>query len=229
MALKLNKAELQVALEKLFSLLGEGMADEDARHAMGLNQTDFAELREKMFKHKAQELKDRPTEHAYVEYLIAQRANLADLTHMIENFKSTKQYNAMVGAVRARSDILNNLIAKGQEFGLLEKRPEEKRIIAGVMIAQLSNKQLTSLVTRELGQLNKLVEKFGDGEDILDVDAGSVYKTPPGTRVKHLAPPAGGAVKPVTKRAKVNKGRGRIVKRKKLPFIPMMQKDLEVE
>lgn len=220
MALKLTKTELQVAIAKLFSLLGEGMSDEDARIAMGLNQIDFQDLRERMFKHKAQELKDKPSEHAYVEYLIAQRANLHDLTAMIENFKSTKQYNAMVGAVRARSDILNHLIAKGQEFGLLEKRPEEKRIVAGVMVAQLTNKQLQGLVTRELGQLNRMVELFGEGGDILEIEAGQVYRPDPRKQKQKALPPAAStpASNPRTNKAKTGKVHGgrRVIKQKKM-------------
>ena len=113
---------------------------------MGLSADEFDELKVSMFDAKADEMRSRPDEHVYVEYLLNQSRNIRDLTDMIKEFKTSKQYGSMVGAVRARAEIYDKLIAKGQEFGLITKTPERKEIVAGVLVAELSNKNFRRLL-----------------------------------------------------------------------------------
>jgi hypothetical protein len=209
------------AVSKLFGLLGDGLTDVEAQNAMGLDRENYTYIKTAMYRCKSDEIRGKSTEETYVDYLLAQKTNLADLTAMIQEFKKSKQYNAMVGAIRARSDILNHLINRGQEFGLIEKRPDEKRIIAGVMVANLTNRQLQSLVVRELGQLDAMRNKFGDGSGLLALDNPQVYPALPGGSI--VTPVE---VRPVVKKKKTKKtvkaatskvymGR-RVVKKKKI-------------
>jgi hypothetical protein len=107
--------------------------------------------------------------------MIDQMKNLKDLDGMIESFKTTKQYNAMVGAVRARSEILDKLIEKGQEFGLVHKMPDRKEIVAGILVADLTNKELKQMITAELSNLNGMMKRYGD-KTIMDMDPGVLHR-----------------------------------------------------
>ena len=76
---------------------------------------------------------------------------------------------------------LFKIIKIGQEFGILEKKPEEKRLVAGVLVAQLSNDQLRQAITGAIGNLNEMVANFGD-LDITQMAPGSLhYKLPEST------------------------------------------------
>ena len=200
----LRGADLREAMATLRAHLASGLDDVEAMGEMGLDIDSYEALKSKMFDAEKTRLRDRSSEDVYVDYALRQQTNISDLTEMIKSFKETKQYNALVGAVKARAEILDKLIAKGQEFGLIDKRPERKEIIAGVFMGELSDKQLRQFITGELTGVQKLMNKYGSGEvpSIIDVKPGNVhYSVGP---VKQKALP---------RNLKVTKGR-KVVKRK---------------
>lgn len=144
---------------------------------LGVDEDTYIRIKAKMFDVKAEEIRTRPTEHVYVQYLLDQTLNIRDLTNMIGEFKSTKQYNAMVGAIRTRADLQDRMIKMGQDFGLIRKAPQQKQIVAGIVIQELSNSELKRAALRELRTLNKLMEAEGD-VDFLDVEANELHRGP---------------------------------------------------
>lgn len=161
----------------MYGLACQGKLDAEIMDEMGVDAPTYSALKAAMFDAKADEIRSKPTEHVYVQYTIDQAQNIKDLTMMLEDFKSTKQYNAMVGAVRARAEIYNKLIEMGQSFGLIRKEPDKKEIIAGMFIADMTNRQLKTAITGELTDLNVLMRRYGD-RSILDMKPGSLHRGP---------------------------------------------------
>lgn len=166
--MRLTKVQVQEAIVTIYAQMCEGKLDNDIMAEMGLDPDEYKRLRSAMFDAKADEVRAQPTEHVYVEYMIKQAGNIKDLTKMIDEFVTTKQYTALVGAIRVRAELYDKLITKGQEFGLIHKEPDKKQIMAGVLIADLSNKDLKTMITGELKTLNGLMQRYGDG-NIIDM------------------------------------------------------------
>lgn len=155
----------------------EGLDDEAIRIDMGLIPSDFENLKKQLLFLEAESLKNKPTEQTYIEYLIQQQVNLKDLTEMIKQWKADpKAYTALVGAIRARSEILDKTINRGQEFGLIAKEPKKHQhtVSGGVVFAQMSTKELQSAVIREMKQLQKITKMYSE-EDIALVKTGEMY------------------------------------------------------
>lgn len=173
----LTKAQLAEAIQAIYSGYIEGLTDEEQAAKMGLEAEEFQRLRTAMFDSKAEEVRAKPTEHVYVQYIIDQAKNIKDLTEMINDFKNTRQHTAMVAAVKARSDIHDKLIKKGQEFGFIRQDPKTGDLGLGKLLGDMSNKQLRVAITAELRTLNDLVGRYGDG-NILDVSVGQLHHGP---------------------------------------------------
>ncbi len=203
---RISKSEERKLIPQLLALIASGVSDEEAQGELGLSPGQYIQLRNTVLEKEATRVRNMPTEHVYVEYCLNQMACIKDLTELYDQAKLQKNGNAGVGAVRARSDIFDKLIKRGQEFGVLEKRPEEKRIVAGVLVGQLTNDQLRAAITNELSDLNQLVDTYGE-KNILDVDPGQIY---------FPEPPDESKVQSKTNRSKVNKVHGgrRVVKTK---------------
>ncbi len=176
--MKLSKEEIAETIGQIYNLSCQGETDADIMDTMGLPAEDYRELKAAMFDAKADEFRAQPTEHRYVQYVIDQAQNVKDLTTMIESFKTTKQYNAMVGAVRCRSEIYKGLIEMGQSFGILRKEPDRKLIINGILVADLTNRQLKTTVTEELSALDGLMRRYGD-KSIAEIDPGPIHRGKP--------------------------------------------------
>lgn len=216
--MKLSKEQLREAVMRIYGLLCEGDEEGDILDEMGISADEYEKLKAAMFEYKSEELRSKPIEHIYVQYIIDQTKNLKDLDKFIRESRASKQSSNLVGAVRARAEIYDRLITKGQEFGIIKKMPNRTEIVGGVVLAELTNKELKKQMTGALSELNFLLEKYGD-KDIIDVTPGKIHqgKGLPAAVLnpKEEADDSGIKVKKSSKRRdKVRKGR-RVVKRKK--------------
>jgi hypothetical protein len=175
--IKLTSDELDSASAHLWQLLVEGVSDEDARSRMCLDLATYHKVKTHMLDGKAREIRNLPPEHVYVQYVLDQAQNIRTLTHQLERFEATKQYNAMVGAIRLRADLYDRILAKGQECGVIDKQPERHEVIAGIVVADLNNRQLRGHLRRELKAITEMMEGYGD-VPFLDVEAGETHHGP---------------------------------------------------
>ena len=175
--MKLTKEQLTEVIQTIYARAAEGKLDQEIMDELNISAQDYAKLKASMFDQKADEIRGRPTEHTYIQYMLDQAQNVTALTDMIQEFKNTKQYNAMVGAIRARSEIYDKLIDKGQQFGLIHREPDKKQVMGGLIVADLSNKQLKTMITGELSVLDKLMRQYGD-KNIMDMVPGSLHRGP---------------------------------------------------
>lgn len=218
--MKLTKEQLREAVMRIYGLLCSGEDEADILDEMGITATQYEELKKAMFEAKTQEVNSKPIEHVYVEYMIEQLRNISDLNDIIANYRKTKQATALVGAIRARSEITDKLITRGQEFGLIKKIANRNEIVAGLVIANLTNQELKKEITGGLNLLNEMIGKYGD-KGIIDVSPGKVHRgrglpgavlNPEGDVVKDDS--EGKKRKKSNRRDKVRGGR-RVVKRRK--------------
>lgn len=169
-----RERELKKKTAMLMAAYAEGSSDEEAQALLGVSPAKFIKIKKALYDQEAERLASTPTEHVYAQYVMNQIRCVKDLDELYKACKDQKNSNAGVGAIRARSDIFDKIIKTGQEFGILERKPEEKRIIAGVMVAQLSNDQLRQAITSSIGQLNEMVATFGD-LDITKIAPGQLH------------------------------------------------------
>ena len=207
MALKLSKSAQRSAFAKLRTYFADSKEHDEIAALLGFGWSEYEELLAAFYDAEAKVIREQSTERVYVDYCITQGQNIRDLTKVMATFDKTKQPSAIVAAIRARSDIYDKMIKTGQEFGFIEKKPETK-LVAGVIVQQLSDRELRSAIVSELGHLEHLMGKFGNAPNIIDLDPGDVHQSTPKTKVVGSLPSKTTAAH---KRNKVHGGR-RVVK-----------------
>lgn len=190
--------ELAKACDKLWDLLTAGDNDDKARQRLKLTITDYNLLKRKMMEREVERLGSRTAEEIYIGYVIDQIHNIRDLTNMIDKFKESKQYNAMVGAVKARAELNDKLMKMGQDLGVIAKEPTRHEVVGGIVVSDLTSRQLKAMITAELASLNEMMKRYGKGGgDIIDLKPGPT----------HLPTPKTKALGDGGKRMRVHKGR----------------------
>lgn len=172
-----TKAELETLALELYNALCDGQDDSEIADAFGLSAEVYQKLKSKALDDKAEEIRGRPQEHTYVLYIIEQIRNMRELDTMLRDFRKTKQYNAMLGALKLRSDLTDKILTRGQEFGIIAKKPDRKEIVGGIVIRDLTNEQLKRVVQRELKAVNEMMGSMDD-TNILDVELGAIHHGP---------------------------------------------------
>jgi hypothetical protein len=240
-------AELRTLIAELKTHLALGESDLDIAEAMGLDADRYRSLKLQMYNRERTDL-GKTTEEFYIDYRLRQEGVIAELDRMVRYYTpqavkveeggdntmmadqfSAQRYggqpSAIVGALRAKSDILDKIVKVGQEFGILEKIPEKKQVIGGFAIAQLSTEDLRRSIVEAVTGLKQLTARYGD----TDVLGRPLVDALPAPAVKdaELVPPApaapnfAGKGKPKMAAAGLAKAAGaRAVNRKKATSSP---------
>lgn len=182
---QLSKQELMLATHRLYQMFVDGMDEKEIMETLNISLEEFTQLKEKMFEFEMDKNSDTSTPQLYAEYILEQKINLKMLDEIIkgttrkidgDNVKVvTKDIKSRVAAIRVKSEILNNIVKRGQEFGLIMKKPEEKRVIGGMVIADLTDKDLKKELKEMMAGWEGMHSQFGDGVNIVDMKTIDVY------------------------------------------------------
>lgn len=176
--MKLSKKDMIELSVTIQAELVEGREDVEIAADLGLDSETYDSVKKLMLDRRAEELRQRPREHAYVEYCIDQKRNIKALDRLIVNLDSKSQYNALVGAIRLRSDIVDKIVQKGQEFGLIKKEAERREIVGGLIVAEMGPDDLRAAIVKNAEEFGEYAKKYGDTPLTELADAHDVYYGP---------------------------------------------------
>lgn len=227
---RMSENTLRKTAEKLGKLLEEGHNDATACHKLGLSLNDYEIVKSKMLEVQKELLAQVSSEDLYLEYIRNQRACIHDLNRVIDRTmdSSSKPSTTTVNAIRSRSEIYNKIIETGQQFGFIDKKPERKEIIQGVVVAHMDDQELKQAVLGQFKSIGEMMSKYDGSEgNILDIDPGPLHKDdvvdvevveqkalPEPQAAPIPVPDKGQTYDKQHKRNKVHKGR-RVVKKRK--------------
>lgn len=160
----LSKMDMIEMAVTIYEHLLEGKSDSEIMEDMRLDAESFAEIRKFMIEGRATNYRSTTREHMFVEYVIEQRGVIKDIQKRLDDVGDSKQLGAVSSLLRLKSDIIDRIIAKGQEFGVFKKSAERKEIVAGILHGDLSNEELLKLIAKQSGKLISFARRFGDGD-----------------------------------------------------------------
>src|SRR4029079_10883888 len=143
----------------------EGYSDAEILKSLRITPEQLAQLEETLYSEHSFEVASESPDRTFARYRIDQRRNIKALDGLIEELDSNTQYNALVGAIRLRSDITDKIIKMGQELGVTKRAPSETRHSGSVdLVSKLSTPDLRDTI-KQLGvSLQDMVNRHGGGE-----------------------------------------------------------------
>jgi len=163
--------EVRLILAQMRSHIALGHTDEQIAEEMSLRIDALKALKREFYRQETIALHSATAEEVFIDYAVKQKQCITDLSDLIPELRATKQHASIIGAIKAKSDILDKIIKTGQEMGILEKAPEKKMVFHGIAIASLDNTKLRRVIAGELQGLAAIVGKFGD-KDLLGRQMG---------------------------------------------------------
>lgn len=165
---------LRKDMAKLRAYVAQGMSlIEIAESEAGWTPEWIADLHGRVLIEEEGAQVGRRTEEVFADYTIRTRANIRQLDEIIEDLKSSKQGSALVGAVKAKQDLMDRVIERGQTFGLIERKPDQRTIL----IAKMGDEELRRVLADEIAAMRGLMDGAGSSTHLLDMDAVDVTAT----------------------------------------------------
>ena len=153
-------------INKLRALQASGLTTDEIVDRSGWTEDKLSKVREELFAREEMDLVGRRTEDVFIDYVMRTRANIRQLDDILEDLRMTKQGSAMVGAVKAKQDLMDRILNRGQEFGLIEKKPDRSQV--GIVVANMDDLALREMLVNEMNQLRSMMDSMG-GKKFLEV------------------------------------------------------------
>jgi hypothetical protein len=108
----------------------------------------------------------------FSNYKLMQYQAARELEDLAEVFRHSRQFSALVTAIKARSDILDRVIKTGQDLGIVKRAAREVNVNAKIDFRSMNVSELKVHLSNEIKEVNDLfVEEpkiFGPATVVLD-------------------------------------------------------------
>jgi hypothetical protein len=156
---KKTAKEWRILIAIMMGFIAQGLSEDEIIAEMGLrNVKDYNDIRKRMYEQETARHTDRSNAQLFIDYIINQRMCLEDLDVAIKKYKDTNQANAIVGAIRAKSDIIDKITRRGEELGVLRKENDGIKIVAGIDVSALSNFDIKLKIKAELQAIHNITQ-----------------------------------------------------------------------
>jgi hypothetical protein len=93
----------------------------------------------------------------FASYRDQQLQIAGELEDLTEVFRGSKQFSALVTALRTRADVLDRIVKTGQELGVIHKASKHVEVSAKVDVTQLDVKELRVHITKQVAEIERLL------------------------------------------------------------------------
>lgn len=148
-------------LEAYFRLcIAEGLTRDEIMSRMDMTDVEFDRLERRILESDAARFTAMGTAHRYYVYMLRQEQCAHELDRLIEENRTNDGFSstAMVAAIKAKSQIVENTMKMGQELGVIAKRSKELRVVGQINLATMNNEELEKLYENMLSKFSHMVE-----------------------------------------------------------------------
>ena len=182
---KRSKRENRRLKAEVRSFMTDGTDDRTISNELRISLADVRSLRQQVVDDELTEVANDTPEQVWSKYRIRMDGCITDLDEVIELAVRGEEVakgglNAAVNAVKAKATIIDNVVKKGQELGVLHKEPDRKVVISGVAVASVELDELRDLVDSRRTSIEGLVTAYAPKElvDYADEPEGDLYAEP---------------------------------------------------
>ena len=158
-------------LARTLAFVAAGWSVGEICEATGWDEPQATRLVKEALGEEERGILSRSSEAIFVDYVVRTRSHIRELDDLFESLRTSNQGSAAVGAIKAKQDLLDRMIERGQELGFVAKRPERKT----VLFAHLDERGLAEALATELGGLRDLMSRHGEAP-LLEVEAIEVTR-----------------------------------------------------
>lgn len=194
MSSRRTKREIRRLKAELRGLLSGNSSDAECCEALGVNMTSLRLLKRELLADELDAVINDSPEEVWAKYRLRMDGCIDDLDDIISKGSDPKVrggLSAATMAVKAKASIIDNVLKRGQDLGVVHKEPEKKVIIAGMTVTSASLDELRDLVDSRRAKLTDMVDRVAPAGlvDYAAEDDGDFYTptVPIPIRVKAVA------------------------------------------
>lgn len=152
-----TEAGQRLLMAQIAVCISESKTVEETCEELEIRMQEYELYKERLYANEEATHAGRTELQIYTDYVLKQTKLMRDLETLKKTFGTSRQYNALVGAVKAQSEILDKIITRGQELGIISKTPESINVIAGLDVRNMTDIAIRNQIRDELDRAERLL------------------------------------------------------------------------
>lgn len=167
---------LTATTAQLYELRVDGLSDAEIITTLRISQVELARLDETLYAEQSFEIASEKPDRTFAKYRLEQRRNIKALDELVHELDGNTQYNAVLGAIRLRAELLDRIIETGQKLGVMAKAATRHEHSGAVMnlIATMTPPELRNSIKQLSLNVQQMVARHGD-KGFLELPEGEIY------------------------------------------------------
>jgi len=164
---QLPSEEFSALLASLRVHIANDDTDDEIMMALDLSPINLSTLKKKLADIDGGEITGQAPIEIFLEYLLRQKKIIVHLDAIHSKAIAAKpvQGQVAIGACKAKSDILDKIIDRGQSLGVYDKKPAELKLLGDIDLDGMDLGELKDQVHKEMEEIKRLVgDKMGEFE-----------------------------------------------------------------
>jgi hypothetical protein len=158
----LDESAIRRQIAILRTNLAAGKTDQEIVEAMDITAVELSNLKRRMYSQEVVNIADRPAEESFVDYRIQMYGVCSDLDAVSKEAMKVKQLNAASSALKAKAQIIDKVMERGQEMGVIPRAARKTELIGGVLVAALTDHELLDRINELSKNSARLLKDYGD-------------------------------------------------------------------
>lgn len=156
-------------------MIQEGQRDSDIADELDLSIEDFTQLKRRIYAEEIVSVSDRPVEEIYIDYRLQMFGAANDLSDISHEARKARQFQAAMGAVKARAAIIDKVIERGQDMGVIPRAAKRHEVVGGLLVASLTDKELVEQISATSKTARELMSRYGGDRNLKDLPPPDIY------------------------------------------------------
>lgn len=155
-----KKDEIVLLKADIRKLLGQGKKDEEIADELGIEHRHYIMHKKAIMKEEKLSAQ-KPAIETFIEYQFKQIKNIEQLEEVRERAEQDGKHQNEITALRAKSDILDRIIARGQELGVYHKQGNKISVTGIMSIIHMDPLELAAQLDTSMAKLQALSNDLG--------------------------------------------------------------------
>jgi hypothetical protein len=141
------------------AFIAEGLSREEIKERLGVDDKMYDEVEMLLLETEGAKFTNMGTAHRYFHYMLRTEQFVRELDQFTRlHMEDDPRKSGVVGAIKAKAQLTENMMKMGQELGIISKRAKEVRVLGEINLVALPNEEIQQLYEERMSWFQNVMQ-----------------------------------------------------------------------
>jgi len=141
------------------AFVAEGLSREEIKGRLDIDDRMYDEIEMQLLETEGAKFTNMGTAHRYYLYMVRIEQCIRELDQFIKlHIEEDPRKSGVVGAIKAKAGLYENLMKMGQDLGIIQKRAKEIRVLGEINLVAMPNEEIRKLYEERMAWFQSVMQ-----------------------------------------------------------------------